>query len=352
MKKRALLVIMLLIAVCNATLGQETAENESKLAYAVSLYYKGENAQKFYDAIHKYRDFVEANQRTHDYFALWKQEIYYDIQHNHYRNALKKTEQLKDELKDRDAEPYYYLIDYLMGMFYGMREENQLAKQHLLQAIKLAEPENDSAELLAIYQMLTNISIFKHLEEELVGYSWADQAVRLSQTPEDRCASLSLKSMVAFGHVDRTTFEKCYADITRIKRENPDKQFTKYSKYVALCRAAYDGDYDRAVQLCDSIADEVGRYYFLATIYEVKGDVAGERDALLKLLKAKDRRNNEISTLTVSDINQDFQLEHQRYSVQKAQIYAQITRIVVISLAVVLCFVILYLILRRRWRCK
>lgn len=349
MKTKSLLIIMLLLTGFDAAFAQRTSETESQLTYAVSLYYKGSNATVFYDAVHKYRDYLEAHHRMGDYYNAWAKEINYDIQHNHFRNALKKTEKLKDELEDRNAEEYYYLIDYLMGVFYGMREDNQLAKQHLLHAVQLANPEKDQRVLLEIYQTLSNISIFKHLEESLVGYSWANEAVRLSQTPEDRCTSLSLKAMVALGHVDKDAFEKCYADITRIKNENPDKQFTKYSMYVEMGRATFDGDFDRAVQLCDSIVDEVGRYYFLVTIYEIKGDVKGERDALLKLLKAKDRRNNDISTLTVNDIEQDFQLEHQRYSLQKAQIYAHIIRVAVIVLAVVVCFAVLYLIFRRRW---
>ena len=349
MKTRLLLIVTLLLAGWGTTFAQKVTETESQLNRAVELYYQGTNATKFYDAIKDYRDYMEAHHRMGDYYAAWEKEINYDIHHNHFRNALKKTEQLKDELKDRNDEEYFYLIDYLMGVFYGMREDNQLAKQHLLQAAQLVDAKTNQSVLLDIYQTLANISMFKYLEEDLVGYSWADEAVRLSPSVLERCASLSLKAMVAFGHTDKETFEKCYADITRIKHENPDKQFTKYNKYVEMGRATYDGDYDRAVQLCDSIVDEVGRYYFLANIYEIKGDVTAERDALLNLLKAKDRRNNDISTLTVNDIDHDFQLEHQRYSLQTAQNYAHITHVVVIALGVVLCLVVLYVIFRRRW---
>lgn len=346
MKIRAFLLLVLLCTGLNSVFAEAQDAEEAHLERVVSLYYGGTNSYEFYKAINNYRHYLLAKQRMREYYASWEKEINYDIHHNHFRNALKKTELLEGELKADKAEKYYYLVDYLMGVFYGMREDNPLAKRHLLQAVKLADPEQDQRVLLTIYQTLANISIFKHLEEGLDGYGWADKAVSISKSAEERCASMALKAMVAFGHTDKATFEKCSAEIDRLLRENPDMEFKQYSKYVRIGRATYAGDYEKAIQICDSILDEVGRYYFMVTVYEIKGDVQAERDVLIKLLKAKDHRNNEISSLTVNDINQDLQIEQERIAAQKAQQHASITIIVIIALAVVLSLLIIYLIVR------
>jgi len=75
--------------------------------------------------------------------------------------------------------------------------------------------------------------------------------------------------MVAFGHNDRATFEKCYQEIEKIRKEHPGKELNKYRKYVNIGRAAYDDNYDKAIAICDSIRDEVGRLYFLANIFSL-----------------------------------------------------------------------------------
>lgn len=346
MKIRAFLLFVLLCTGFNTVFAEAQDAEEAHLERVVSLYYGGTNHYEFYKAINNYRHYLLGKKRMREYYTSWEKEIVYDVHHNHFRNALHKTEVLKNELQAAKAEKYYYLVDYLMGVFYGMREDNQMAKRHLLQAAKLIDPEQDQEVLLDIYQTLANISVSKHLEEGFDGYTWADKAINISKNAEERCASVALKAMVAFGHTDKATFEKCYTDIERIKRENPNGKFTKYAKYVRIGRAAFAGDYEKAIQICDSIRDEVGRYYFMATIYDIKGDVQAERDGLIKLLKAKDRRNNEISSLTVNEINQDLQIEYERMAAQKARARASITIIVIIALATVLSLLILYLIVR------
>ena len=340
------LLLSMLLGISTVS-AQETDAEEARMAHAVAVYYEGTNEVEFYQAINNYRDYLKGKGDMRQYYEAWEKEIEYDIQHNHFRTALKKTEQLKNELKEAKAEDYYYLIDYLMGVFYGMREENVQAKQHLQQAALLADSEKAREALLQIYQTLANVCIFKNLEDGYEGYDWADKAFKISETPEEQCSSLSLKAMVAFGHNDRRTFDQCYNEIVKLRQKHSDRELNMFGKYVLMGRVTYNGDYEEAVAICDSIPDEVGRLYFLATIYDIKGDLQQERDALFDLLRAKDRRNNEISTLTVNDLDKDFLLEQERMKTQRIQLYVYVAIAVIVAITVLLFFV-----LRARWREK
>ena len=152
--------------------------------------------------------------------------------------------------------------------------------------------------------------------------------------------SISLKSMVAFGHNDKDMFDRCWRELENIKKANPHVNFWMYSLYVNLGRHAFDGDYDQAVSMCDSISEKVGRLYFLTQIYKLKGDLQAENTALVSLLKAKDERNDDISTLTVNDINQDFQLKMKQLEAQKREQFVQI--VVIVGIVIALALVVLF----------
>ena len=87
------------------------------------------------------------------------------------------------------------------------------------------------------------------------------------------------------------------------------------------------------------------KLYFLAYIYKMKGDLQAENEALVSLLKAKDHRSNDISTLTINDIDQDIELELERLHKQKTEQY---TRIILVGIvALTLLFLAWF-----RWRRK
>ena len=335
------LLILLLMSICTITASADET-NEEHLKRVVAIYYDGTNEYEFYQAINNYLEYAKEKSDYYTYYHLRQKEIIYDINHNEYSKALEKTIQLKNDLLNANAETYYYMIDYLMGLFYGTRENNKLSKEHFIKAADKAKVLNDKADLLLIYQTMANICIFNSLEESLQGYKWADLAYELSEDPIDRHSSMSLKSMVAFGHNDKDMFDKCWRELEKIKKANPDVNFWMYSRYVLLGRYAFDGDYDQAVSMCDSITEKVGRLYFLTQIYKLKGDLKAENAALVSLLKAKDERNDDISTLTVNDINQNFLLKMKQLEAQEREQYVQVSIIVGIVIALTLAVIFFF----------
>lgn len=342
------LLLLIMLTVSPITLVAQNAENESeeeRLDRIVSVYFVGNNDYEFYKAIENLREHVKDDPAK--YFRTMNREIIYDLNHNYYGKALQKTELLKDELIKANAEDYYYMVDFLLGIFYGSRDENELSKKYLLKAANAIKPGTNDHELLNIYQTLTNISIFEDPDEGPDGYNWADKALSIAQTPRERCSSLSLKAMVAIGRNDKKIFEECYQEIMKIRSENPQEELSMYWKYIKMGRHVFDGDFDLAVKACDSISLDVPRLYLLAAIYKLSGDTKAENETLYKLIQAKDKRNNEISTLTINDINQDIQMDQQRITGERIKLYTHIGITLIVALTILL---LAYFVMSRRRR--
>lgn len=347
--KRLLFIIMLTISPV-ALFAQDPVSDvsdaeEERLEHIVSVYFVGSNDYEFYKAIGNLREHVRPNPQK--YFKTMKSEIIYDLNHNYFSKALKKTEQLKDELIEAKAEDLYYIVDYLLGVFYGSRDEIKLCRTYLLKAAKAIEPGTNDSDLLLIYQTLANISIFDDADEGPSGYDWADKAIALSSKPSELSSSLSLKAMIAISHNDKDIFEDCYKKIIKIREDNPDKELSMYWKYMRLGRHVFDGNFDKAAKACDSIPLPVPRLYFLAAVYKLAGDTKAENEALYELIRAKDAQNNEISTLTINDINQEIRINQQRLTSEQIRLYTHIGITLIVALSIV---VLAYFVLSRRRR--
>lgn len=346
---RALLLIVML-AFCPVNLMAQEPDNETeeeRLERIVSVYFVGNNDYEFYQAIGNLREYVKKEPDMHKYFKTMNREIIYDLNHNYFSKALEKTEQMKNELIEAKAEDLYYMVDFLLGIFYGSRDESDLSKKYLIKAANAIKPGTFESELLTIYQTLANISIFDEPGDGPDGYHWADKAISLARNPRERCSSLSLKAMVAISHNNREVFEDCYRQIMKIRAENPNEELSMYWKYVKMGRHVFDGNFDKAVRACDSITLDVPRLYFLTAIYKLQGNLEAENDALYKLMRAKDKRNNEISELTINDINQDIQIEQQHLNSERIKLYTHIAITLSVALAIVL---LAYFTLSRRKR--
>lgn len=314
-RHRILLFFIFLLMGILPMAAQESDNVERRLADIVEIYFEGSNDYEFYRAIENYRNYTKANNHKMKYYRSWYKEIMYDINHNHYYEALEKTEQLRNILQSEEDEKYYYMIDYLMGVFYGTRDNNELSQEHLRSAFEKIKDDDLAHERINILNTLTNINIFDDMAK---GYEYADSAIVISQDSTDLCTTYALKSMVALANDDRVMFESCYNQIRKLRKgKSGDYQ---YGRYVRMGRFAFDGKFDKAQEICDSITFEVGRMYFKSTLYHMSGDMQNENESLRKLINAIIHRNNKISTITMSNIKNEFDADITRSHMHKIQL--------------------------------
>ena len=210
----------------------------------------------------------------------------------------------------------FYRMDYLMGMFYGTRNNIAMCKKYLDQALeKLKGRKEYRAEASNIYMLLANILAFDNPDSATISI---DKCIALCEDNRDLSAALQMKCIIEFGKKDRTGFIKAYNKNSQIKLSDPKDYNPSYEDYVEQGMASFEGRFDDALEINSKMNNRLDQLLFLTKIYDMKGDRAAEAEALKTLLKAREKWYSEISSMEINDISNDINLEQMRREKDKA----------------------------------
>lgn len=314
MRKPLLLTILVCLSLF-AFAQQEDAE-EQRLRDEVYKYFDTTDRLAFEDAVHQLRSYYKTMGKWHEMYTAWENEIVYDINNDHFYSALKKTEDMNDFIVSKDHQDEFYRMDYLMGVFYGTRNNVAMCKKYLDQALEKLKGKKDfKAEVSNIYMLLANILAFDSPDSATVSI---DKCISLCEDNRDLSAALQMKCIIEFGKKDRAGFVKAYNRISQIKLSDPKGYNPAYEDYVELGMACFEGRFDDALEINSKMTSRLDQMLFLTKIYDMKGDKAAEAESLKKLLKARERWSNEISSMEINDFSNDFNLEQMRREKEKA----------------------------------
>ena len=160
-KLRHIFTIIILITVCLATLqvhSQSKDDSASHLLQRVRITFNQNNEQEFYNAVAEYRNYLLKQDNISGFYLNWKNEVLYDVNHNHFYRALRKTMAMQRDMEKREATQEYYNATHLRGIIYSLRGNIPLAHQYFekaLEQVNHAQPSN----LVAIYMDLANIEM-------------------------------------------------------------------------------------------------------------------------------------------------------------------------------------------------
>ena len=315
MKKLLLLTIFICLSILSFAQEQKDPE-ETRLREEMYKYFDTTDKMAFEDAVHQLRSYYKTNGRWHDMYTAWENEIVYDINNDHFYSALKKTEDMNDFIMSKDHQDEFYRMDYLMGMFYGTRNNIAMCKKYLDQALeKLKGRKEYRAEASNIYMLLANILAFDSPDSATVSI---DKCIALCEDNRDLSAALQMKCIIEFGKKDRTGFIKAYNKNSQIKLSDPKDYNPSYEDYVEQGMASFEGRFDDALEINSKMNNRLDQLLFLTKIYDMKGDRAAEAEALKTLLKAREKWYSEISSMEINDISNDINLEQMRREKDKA----------------------------------
>ena len=105
-KLRHIFTIIILITVCLATLqvhSQSKDDSASHLLQRVRITFNQNNEQEFYNAAAEYRNYLLKQDNISGFYLNWKNEVLYDVNHNHFYRALRKTMAMQRDMEKREA---------------------------------------------------------------------------------------------------------------------------------------------------------------------------------------------------------------------------------------------------------
>ena len=341
--KTTLLLALLLFGLATAFAKEQEDQEEIRLREEVYKYFDTTDRLAFEDAVHQLRSYYKTMGKWHEMYTAWENEIVYDINNDHFYSALKKTEAMNDFIMSNNHVDEFYRMDYLMGVFYGTRNNIAMCKKYLDQALeKLKGRKEYRAEASNIYMLLANILAFDSPDSATVSI---DKCIALCEDNRDLSAALQMKCIIEFGKKDRAGFMKAYNKNTQIRLSDPKDYNPSYEDYVEQGMACFEGRFDDALEINSKMNTRLDQLLFLTKIYDMKGDRAAEAEALKTLLKAREKWYSEVSSMEINDISNDINLEQMRREKDKA--YNLMTYIALGACLLGVCF-LSYIIWSRR----
>ena len=315
MRKPLLLIIFICLSILAFAQDKKDPE-ETRLREEMYKYFNTTDKMAFEDAVHQLRSYYKTNGKWHEMYTAWENEIIYDINNDYFYSALKKTEDMHDFIVGNNHLDESYRMDYLMGVFYGTRNNIKMCKQYLDQALeKLNNKKEYRSEASNMHMLLANIQAFDDPDSATVSI---DKCISLCEDNSNLSAALQMKCIIEFGKKDREGFMRAYNKNSRIKMSDAENYNNSYEPYMEQGMACFEGRFDDALEINSKMNNHLDQLLFLTKIYDMKGDKEAEAEALKELLRAREKWYGEISMMDINDISHDINLEQMRRETKKA----------------------------------
>ena len=296
---RCLNGIIILLALCFYTIntsGQSKSQEDTtaaKLLQQVRIAFNQNNEQKFYEANAQYRKYLLGEDNINGYYLCWKNEVLYDVNHNHFYRALRKTMKMQAEMERRGDDHELYKVTQLRGIIYSLRGNIPLAHQYFEKALDQVD-HSQLKNLASIYMDLSNIEMDTQPDEAMKHLDCAIEIIKGNGSRYDYSDAIGFKVIVAYAMRDWKAVNTAFSEYITLKEELEQDFSTTYYYYALICKAVADKRYDDAIKLTYNLTNTTDIYKFQTEIYELSGDTQRAFDIQKHYMAIKDSVNNVI----------------------------------------------------------
>lgn len=259
----------------------------------VRKYFNSDNEGAFYIAAQRYREHHLQNGDQHLYFQGWMHEVLYDVNHNHFYRALRKTNLMHNDMRQRHAEKEYYNATHLRGIIYSLLGNMEMARQYFERAMEEVD-HSQPTNLISLYMDLANIEMDTKPEEAMKHLDCAISIIKANGGRYEYSDAIGFKAIIAYAMRDWDTVNKSYQEYMRLKETLGNDFSTTYYNYVKICKNVADRQYGEAIRLTNLLTNSTDQYKFQTEIYELAGDTAKAFIAQKQYTAVKDSVNNVI----------------------------------------------------------
>lgn len=343
MKLQHIFIVSLLTLSCLVTLSlraQTKDDTTSLLLQRVRVTFNQNNEQEFYEAVGTYRNHLLKQGDTSGYYLNWKNEVLYDVNHNHFYRALRKTMLMQSDMEQRGAKREYYQATHLRGIIYSLRGNIPLAHQYFEKALDQVD-HAQPANLVSLYMDLANIEMDTQPDEAMKHLDCAIEIIKANGASYEYSDAIGFRVIVAYAMRDWQRVNVAFAEYMNLKDKLGQDFSTTYYNYAVMCKAVADKRYDDAIRQTQKLTNTTDVYKFQTEIYELAGDTKNAFQAQKRYLAVKDSVNNVImSEEMVGSANDLHDAEQRNEAAAKTNETLQLLLHIVIAGALLIGFCI------------
>ena len=288
------ITILLLMQVLQVSVQARQKDSlDGQLLKEVRITFNQNDEQAFYDAIGKYRNHLLSQDCVSDYYLMWKNEVLYDVNHNHFYRALRKTLAMQNDMEQRGAEDEYYIATHLKGVIYSLSGNIPLARQYFEKALEQVD-HSQPVNLISLYMDLSNIEMDTAPQEAMRHLDSALEVIKTINQKYEYSDAIGFKVILAYAMRDWETVNKAYDEYMSLQRSAGGDFSTTYYYYAKICKAVADKRYDDAIRQTHELTNTTDIYKFQTEIYELAGDTQRAFEMQKRYMAVKDSVNNVI----------------------------------------------------------
>ena len=308
------------------------------------LYTEG-NESIFYDASAKMKEYYLSNNKYDSYYKIALNEILYDTEQGKTYRAIKKCNNLLNEMNAR-GQKRYHIVYSAMGNIYDMRGNYRMAKKYFQDALKACEP-NDTGSLISIYSRIASLQAHREpLKAKEVNELFGKMAVK---HPQYYKVHTVLKAEIAFYLNDHQLYEEAHRQFLQVNKEHP--LLDVYGKDImAMVKATFDGDYGKALDILEHDSpdfDALDRCDMRIRIYELMGNKERAIQEVANRRDLRDSLNSDMMFESINEINAEMGMQKIKEEAQQERDKANKRQRLLMAVAILLLVIALALSISR-----
>lgn len=292
-------VATILIAMClsiTKTWGSALDTNDSvakKLLQEVRVTFNQNDERAFYEASDKYKDYQLKKNDLKGYYLSWKNEVLYDVNHNHFYRALHKTMAMQNDMEKRGMEKEFYKTTHLRGIIYSLRGNIKLAHQYFEKALEQVD-HSQPGNLVALYMDMANIEMDSQPLEAMKHLDCAIEMIKAKGSGYEYSDAIGFKIILAYTMHDWDQVNKLFTEYLELQKSLGQDFSSTYFNYALICKAVADKRYSDAIRQTNELTNTTDIYKFQTEIYELAGETELALASQKRYMTVKDSVNNVI----------------------------------------------------------
>ena len=344
--KKILLFSLLFTLIATNLMAEEQKDTAFANLYRryFQLYTEG-NESIFYDASAKMKDYYLRNNKYDSYYKIALNEILYDTEQGKTYRAIKKCNNLLNEMNAR-GKRRYHIVYSAMGNIYDMRGNYRMAKKYFQDALNACEP-NDTSSLISIYSRIASLQAHREpLKAKEINELFGKMAVK---HPQYYKVHTVLKAEIAFYLNDRQLYEEAYRQFQQVNKEHP--LLDVYGKdLMTMVKATFDGNYSKALDILQHDSpdfDALDRCDMRIRICELMGNKERAIKEVAYRRDLRDSLNSDMMLESINEINAEMGMQKIKEEAQQEREEANKRQRLLMAVAIFLLLIALALTISR-----